>query len=105
MFDIIKGFFPRAEAIHYSPASKTHLVQKAKAVFEAERIAYPQEWIDFAHAFLTIRETSTPGGSITYSASRSQSTGHADVAWATMHALIHEPLDTSRQSNSKVAFG
>ena len=105
VFDIIKGFFPRAEAIHYSPASKTHLVQKAKAVFEAGRIEYPAEWIDFAHAFLTIRETSTPGGSMTYSASRTQSTGHADVAWATMHALIHEPLDTSRQSNSLLAFG
>ncbi|OBX35671.1 terminase-like family protein [Halomonas elongata] len=28
-----------------------------------------------------------------YTSGRSQATGHADLAWATMHALSHEPID------------
>lgn len=105
VFDIIKGFFPLAQPIHYSVNSKNLLVQKAKSVIEEGRLEYPAEWTDFAHAFLTIRQTSTGSGGMTYSAGRTNATGHADVAWATMHALIHEPLDTSRQNNSSVAFG
>ena len=105
VFDIIKGFFPLAMPIHYSVNSKNLLVQKAKSVIEEGRLEYPAEWTDFAHAFLTIRQTSTGSGGMTYSAGRTNTTGHADIAWATMHALIHEPLDTSRQNNSSVAFG
>ncbi|MET4706719.1 terminase large subunit domain-containing protein [Endozoicomonas lisbonensis] len=105
VFDIIKNFFPLAQPIHYSVNSKTALVQKAKSVIEPGRLEYPAEWTDFVHAFLTIRQTSTSNGGMTYSAGRTNSTGHADVAWATMHALIHEPMDTSRQSCSSVAFG
>ena len=32
---------------------------------------------------------------ITYKASRAGGVGHADVAWAIMHALFFEPLDSS----------
>ncbi|WP_216636533.1 hypothetical protein [Endozoicomonas ascidiicola] len=105
VFDMVKNFFPLAQSIHYSVNSKNLLVQKAKSVWEEGRMEYPAEWTDFAHAFLTIRQTSTNSGGMTYSAGRTMSTGHADVAWATMHALIHEPLDTGRQNCSRVAFG
>lgn len=32
------------------------------------------------------------GNRSTYEASRSEEASHADVAWATMHALVNEPL-------------
>ncbi|BDZ87314.1 TPA: terminase [Escherichia coli] len=32
------------------------------------------------------------GRSATYEASRSEEASHADLAWATMHALLNEPL-------------
>jgi hypothetical protein len=37
---------------------------------------------------MTIRQTATKtSGQITYQADRTAETGHADLAWATMHAL------------------
>ncbi|EOA7981475.1 terminase, partial [Escherichia coli] len=40
-----------------------------------------------------IRKTMTSSGrSATYEASRSEEASHADLAWATMHALLNEPL-------------
>ena len=50
-------------------------------------------WTDIAHAFLTIHQAQTGSGrQVTYKASRTATTGHADLAWATMHALINDPL-------------
>jgi hypothetical protein len=43
---------------------------------------------DIPLAFLAIRQTMTATGrQMTFQASRSDTTGHADVAWAIMHAL------------------
>ena len=42
------------------------------------------------------------GDQISYATNRTASTGHADIAWAIMHAMIYEPLtggmDTIRTS-------
>ena len=39
-------------------------------------------------ALMAIRRTTTDGGGqITYTSGRSEDTGHADLAWALMHAL------------------
>lgn len=105
VFDIVKDFYHRATPIHYSVGSKTELVQKTKSVIESGRLEFDEEWTDLVHAFLTIRQTSTNGGGMTYSAGRTATTGHADSAWALMHALIHEPLNTDRNTKSCVAFG
>ena len=105
VLDIVRNFFPLATPIHYSIPTKTLLVQKAKAVIEGKRLEYPAEWNDVSHAFLTIRQVSTGSGQMTYSAGRTQITGHADVAWAIMHALINEPLDSSQQNKSVLALG
>ena len=104
VFDLITAFFPRAQAIHYSINVKNMLVQKAKSVVEAGRLEYPAHWTELAHAFLTIRQTSTNFGSMTYTAGRTGKTGHADLAWAVMHALMHEPLDTNQNTRSCVAY-
>jgi hypothetical protein len=37
---------------------------------------------------------------VTYQAGRSEETSHADLAWATMHALFNEPLEGATEANS-----
>ena len=42
---------------------------------------------------MTIKKTITPsGGHTTFKASRTEATGHADVAWAIMHAFEGEAM-------------
>jgi len=89
-----------AVPINYAVQSKAMLVLKAMEVVEQKRLQWDAAETDIAHAFLTIRQTTTDNGQITYAASRSATTGHADVAWATMHALAAEPLARPTGHNS-----
>ncbi|KWQ18677.1 terminase [Salmonella enterica subsp. enterica serovar Tennessee] len=42
-------------------------------------------------SFMSIRKTMTSSGrSATYEASRTEEASHADIAWATMHALLND---------------
>jgi hypothetical protein len=92
VYDTVKNFYPQATPIHYSVSTKSHMVLKAQEVVGENRIEWDAEETTIAHAFLTIRKIMTPGGQITYAANRTNSTGHADVAWAIMHALANEPI-------------
>lgn len=50
---------------------------------------------------MAIRKTMTSSGrSATYEASRSEEASHADIAWATMHALLNEPLSAGSGMHS-----
>ena len=104
VFDLVRDFYPRAAAIHYSLETKNTLVLKAQDTIQGSRIEWDAGWNDIAQAFLTIKRGATSSGQITYSASRTDATGHADVAWAVMHALAHEPLNTNKQRNSRFFF-
>ncbi|HDU7917178.1 TPA: hypothetical protein RGH07_002047 [Serratia marcescens] len=42
------------------------------------------------------------GSRPTYEASRSEEASHADLAWATMHALFNEPLEGVTAGNSNI---
>lgn len=53
-----------------------------------------------AAAFMSIRRGVTAGKMPTFEASRSEETSHADIAWATMHALLHEPLAGANGTNT-----
>lgn len=101
VYDMVKDFYPRATSIHYSLEAKSMLVLKAQDVVRSKRIQWDAGWHDVAAAFLTIKKGTTNGGQITYSASRTDATGHADIAWAVMHALQHEPLNTNKQRRSR----
>ena len=92
VFEQIRAFFPLSTPIIYSVQLKTQLVLKAKELIEAHRLKWDAGQNDIAHAFLTIRQGVTDSGQISYSASRTSATGHADVAWAIMHALAAEPI-------------
>ena len=104
VFDLVRDFYPRATSIHYSLETKNALVLKAQDTIVGSRIEWDASWNDIPQAFLTIKRGATNSGQITYSASRTDATGHADIAWAIMHALTHEPLNTNKQRRSRYAL-
>lgn len=104
VFDLVKDFYPRATPIHYSLEAKTALVLKAQDVIQGRRIEWDAGWTEVAAAFLSIKRGTTASGLITYSASRTEATGHADVAWSIMHALAHEPLNTNKRRRSRYSL-
>ncbi|WP_047238090.1 terminase ATPase subunit family protein [Chromobacterium subtsugae] len=101
VYQLVKQFRPDAVAISYSVEVKTRLVLKALDVINSGRLEYDASHNDIAAAFLSIKKTSTPSGrGVTFAAGRSEETSHADLAWATMHALAHEPLEGATSTNT-----
>ncbi len=99
VFQIVSKFFPQATAFSYSPEVKTRLVLKAQNVISKQRLEFDAGWTDIAQAFMAIKKTLTASGKhVTYDAGRNDETGHADLAWAVMHALANEPLDGETES-------
>ncbi|MEJ1464956.1 MAG: terminase family protein [Candidatus Sedimenticola sp. (ex Thyasira tokunagai)] len=93
VFDLVKQFYPAAVGISYNPEVKSRLVLKAKDVITHGRIEYDAGHTDLVASLLMIRKTITASGNkVTYEAGRNNETGHADQAWALMHALDNEPL-------------
>ncbi|EAW1261751.1 terminase family protein [Salmonella enterica] len=90
---MVKVFFPQVESLHYNTAMKIDLVMKARSVIDAGRLKFDFGHNDIAQAFMAIRKIVTPSGKyVSYETSRAEGISHGDVAWATMHALIHEPM-------------
>ncbi|WP_093019227.1 terminase ATPase subunit family protein [Variovorax sp. OV700] len=101
VYQLVTKFFPAAKSINYSVEVKTRLVLKAKNVIGKGRLEFDAGWTDLAHAFLAIRRTLTASGrNVTFDAGRNEETGHADLAWACMHALDNEPLEGLNAANS-----
>lgn len=94
VFQLVRSFFPGARSIDYSLETKTRLVMKAKSVINRGRLEFDSAWVEVAHSFMAIRKMLTASGrGVTYDAGRTEATGHADLAWATMHALDFETLE------------
>lgn len=101
VFQLVKKFFPMVTPFHYNPVLKQQMVIKAYDIISKGRLEFDSAWSDLSQAFMCIRKTLTANGrQVTYQASRSDEVSHADVAWATMHALFNEPLDHSSGSTS-----
>ncbi len=93
VFQLVRSFYPAARDIRYTPEMKTAMVLKAKDVIRRGCLEYDVSATDITTSFMAIRKTMTSSGrSATYEASRTEEANHADVAWATMHALLNEPL-------------
>lgn len=93
VFQLVRSFYPAARDIRYTPEMKTAMVLKAKDVIRRGCLEYDVSATDITTSFMAIRKTMTNSGrSATYEASRTEEASHADVAWATMHALLNEPL-------------
>ncbi len=98
---LVKQFFPAVQAFSYSPEVKQRLVLKTLDVVRKRRLEFDAGWTDLAQAFMAIRKTLTPSGrQVTFEASCSEEVSHADLAWACMHAIINEPLESSGGANS-----
>lgn len=65
------------------------------------RLQFDAGWTDMAQSFMAIRKTMTASGrQVTYEAGRSEETGHADLAWAVLHAISNEPLEGMAARNA-----
>lgn len=92
VLEMVQRFFPAAQRINYTLDTKAKLVLKAQQIVQSGRIEWDSCYSDIAAGFLMIRRTTTLNANITYVADRSDLTGHADAAWAIMHALQFEDL-------------
>lgn len=98
---LVKQFFPNMTTFSYSPEVKTRLVLKAYDVIKNGRLEFDAGWTDMAQSLMAIRKTITASGRMfTYTAGRTDETGHADLAWALFHALHNEPLEGQTTANT-----
>jgi uncharacterized protein YjcR len=101
VFQLVRSFYPAAREIRYTPEMKTAMVLKAKDTIGRECLEYDVSATDLTQSFMSIRKTMTSSGrSATYEASRTEEASHADLAWATMHVLINEPLTAASGNQS-----
>ncbi|WP_066738148.1 terminase ATPase subunit family protein [Cupriavidus sp. D384] len=103
VFQLVSKFRPDARGFTYSVEVKTGLVLKAHDVISKGRLEFDAGWTDFAASFMSIKKTTTAaGGRVTYQAGRSEETSHADLAWACMHAIAHEPFEGVTTTNTSI---
>lgn len=101
VLQLVKQFFPAVRQINYSLEVKSRLVLKAGDVMRNKRLEWDAGRTELAQSFMAIRKTITASGRhVTYDAGRAEDTGHADLAWACMHALDIEPLEGVTAANS-----
>jgi uncharacterized protein YjcR len=94
VYQLVKQFYPSVVPFNYSPEVKGRLVLKGLSVVGNARLQFDAGWTDVAAAFMAIKKTVTPSGrQVTYEAGRNEETGHADLAWAILHAISNEPLE------------
>jgi len=96
VFQLVRTFFPRATGHQYDAFVKTQMVYKALDVVTKHRIEIPAGFTDLLGALMAIRRTMTASGRhVTYEASRTKNSGHADLAWALFQSLINEPIEVA----------
>lgn len=100
---LVRQFFPNLTEFSYSPEIKTRLVLKTMDIIKSGRLQYDTGWIDLTQSLMSIKKTLTPSQKqMTFIAARSEQTGHADLAWALMHALYNEPLEGQSKHNKNI---
>lgn len=103
VYENVKVFFPAVKEFVYNPNVKNALVLKAYDTIASGRLEFDASHLDIAQSFMSIRKTTTASGNRpTYEASRSEEASHADLAWATMHALANEPLQGEAMHNRNI---
>ena len=96
VYELVTQFFPAATRLTYSVEVKSRLVLKAMNLVQHRRLEWDAGQKGIPAAFMTIHKTVTPSGAqTTFRATRTNDTGHADLAWAIMHALNDAPMETA----------
>ncbi|WP_392565152.1 terminase family protein [Utexia brackfieldae] len=105
VYQIVKQFYPAVQGFTYSPEVKQRLVLKMQDIIRKRRLEFDAGWSDLAQSFMAIRKTLTASQrQITYVADRNEEISHADIAWATMHAVYNEPLESLGGANSNSGY-
>ena len=102
VYEFVQLFFPRAQAVTFTPETKKMLVLKAQQIIDARRVTWDAGYSDIAAGFLTIRRSYGASEQVLYRADRTERTGHADAAWAVMLALSGEELILPDQERKSV---
>lgn len=107
VYELVQGFARReAKAIHYSVESKNRLVLKMLDVIDSNRIEWDEDARDIPASFLAIKQSATASGNaVTFTADRTDETGHADIFFAIAHALANEPIGYRNKRRSTWIFG
>ncbi|HFV7966064.1 TPA: terminase family protein [Escherichia coli] len=92
VYQIVKRFFPAAIPYTFTLSSKRTLVLKMLQLMRAGRWEYDRSERELVSAFNAVRKTKTQAGFITYETDRARGVSHGDLAWATMLAVINEPV-------------
>lgn len=105
VYQLVKQFYPAVVAFKYSIEVKQRLILKMQDVIRRQRLEFDAGWTDLAQSFMAIRKTLTASQRyVTYVADRNDEVSHADIAWATMHAIYNEPLESISGANSNSGF-
>ena len=100
VYQNVKKFFPNVTEIIYSPSVKSNMVIKTQHVINKGRFEFDAGATEVAQSFMAIKKTLTASGQfVTYMAGRNDEIGHADLAWACMHAISHEPMAVETQND------
>ncbi len=103
VYENVKAFFQPSGSLSTTPTLKTPSVLKAYDIISHRRLEFDAGHTDIAQSFMAIRRATTASGNRpTYEASRSEEASHADLAWATMHALFNEPLQGESANTSNI---
>lgn len=102
---LVVKWFQTARRIDYTVWSKAQMVLKLQAVIRKARFEYDSGWSDVSAALMAIRPV-LRGKTVTYASGRTAGGGHADIAWAILHAVSSEPMDASEagQNQATVEF-
>lgn len=101
--ELVRQFFPALTTFTYSPEVKSNLVYKTLDVTRNGRLEFDASNKDLAQSLMSIKKTLTASQKqITFTAGRSDEVGHADLAWALMHAIYNEPLAGITESNTSM---
>lgn len=105
VYQLVKQFYPAVVAFKYSIEVKQRLILKMQDVIRRQRLEFDAGWTDLAQSFMAIRKTLTVSQRyVTYVADRNDEVSHADIAWATMHAIYNEPLESLGGANSNSGY-
>lgn len=89
----VEKWFPTLTRYRYDIGLKSRMVMQAQQIMRKGRLEFDAGWSDMAQSFMAIkRELTASGRQLTYTSGRNRLTGHADLAWAVMHALHFEPI-------------
>lgn len=97
----VEKWFPTLTRYRYDVGLKSRMVMQAQQIMRKGRLEFDAGWADMAQSFMAIkRELTASGRQMTYTSGRNRLTGHADLAWAVMHALHFEPITGAADSGT-----